>query len=874
MCRSPAAALLALLVVTTPIAGRQIPDPDPAPNAGAVVEAGDARFTLLSDRMIRMEWAEDGTFEDRATLVVRARGLPVPPHRAYEEDGWQVVETGSLRLRYRTGSGRFAPGNLEVHVKTGGVDTVWRPGREAEGNLGGTIRTLDRVQGSTDLGDGLVSRDGWAVVDDSESPLLVDDDGAWVEARPAGERQDWYFLGYGHDYRAALGDFARVSGRIPLPPRFAFGIWWSRYWAYTDTELETLVEEFDRYQVPLDVLVVDMDWHQTFELRWSTGDRDPAGQRKGWTGYTWNRTFFPDPEGFLSWVHGHGLRTTLNLHPASGIQPWEEQYPAMARALGVDPATEEWLPFRIEDRDFARAYFEHVIHPLERQGVDFWWLDWQQWSETSIPGLTPTMWLNHVFFTDMERQGRARPLIFHRYGGLGSHRYQVGFSGDAASTWDMLAFEPEFTATASNVLYGYWSHDIGGHLPGPVTPELYARWVQFGALSPVLRTHTTKNAAAERRIWAYPPEDFQAMRAAMLLRTELVPYLYTAAREAYDTGVSMIRPLYYHWPEQDAAYTHTGEYMLGEDLLVSPVADPADSATGLATRTTWLPPGDWVEWASGARLRGPAEVSRTYALDEIPLFVRAGAVIPMQEPTTRVGDRREGPVVVEVFPGESGEARMYEDAGNDLGYRHGAVAWTGLGATRSADGQELRVHVGAAEGSYPGMRTERPVTVRVPHALPPTTVEANGHRVPYRPDGSTPGWSYEGERLAVVVRLAPAAVDEERSVTMTFPEADPTLLDGLSGTLARVRAAVDVLERLWPADWPPESLIDVGQAGHLAAVDPSSAVETLTRAKAALPAEIVKVRGLEGDAAVVARALAILGAEPRRRGRPRRRRSR
>jgi hypothetical protein len=230
--------------------------------------------------------------------------------------------------------------------------------------------------------------------------------------------------------------------------------------------------------------------------------------------------------------------------------------------------------------------------------------------------------------------------------------------------------------------------------------------------------------------------------------------------------------------------------------------------------------------------------------------------------------------VVQVFPGDSGRARAYEDAGNDLGYRDGAASWTELGSAWSAGGRELRVHVGAAVGSYPGMPGARAVTVRVPHALPPTAVESDGEEIPWRPDGATPGWSYEGDKLAVVVRLAAGPVDEERSLTMTFPEGDATLLDGLAGTLARVRAAVDVLEHLWPADWPPESLIDVGQAGHLAALDPPSAVETLTRARAVLPAEIDKVRGLTGDDALVNRALAILGAEPRRRSRPRRRRRR
>jgi alpha-glucosidase len=870
--RFDAAVPLALLLVTNPLAARQVPDP--TARSGAIVRAGDARFTVLTDRLVRMEWAEGGAFEDRGTLVVVERALPVPIFRAFDEDGWQVIETGALRLRYRVGSGRFGPANLEVRVATGGVDEVWRPGRPAGGNLGGTIRTLDGVKGPVDLGDGLLSRDGWAVVDDSESPLLVGAEGGWAAARPEGERQDWYFLGYGHDYRAALGDFARVSGRVPMPPRFAFGIWWSRYWAYTDTELQELVGEFDRHDVPLDVLVVDMDWHETFELRWSKGERDAAGQRKGWTGYTWNPTFFPDPEAFLAWAHGRGLRTTLNLHPASGIQPWEAQYPAMAPAVGVDPETKAWIPFHIEDRDFARAYFDHVIHPLERQGVDFWWLDWQQWGETSIPGLNPTMWLNHVFFGDMERQGKARPLIFHRFGGLGSHRYQVGFSGDAASTWEMLAFEPEFTSTASNVLYGFWSHDIGGHLPGPVTPELYTRWIQFGALSPVLRTHTTKNPDAERRIWAYPPEHYEAMRDAMLLRTSLVPYLYTAARATYDTGVGMLRPLYYHWPEEDAAYTHPGEYMLGEDLLVSPIGEPADSATGLATRTTWLPPGEWIEWGSGARLQGPSEVVRTYLLHEIPLFARAGAILPMQEPTARVGDVRDGPIVVKVFAGRDGTARLYEDAGNDLGYRDGASVWTELSSTWSDGARGLVVRVGGVEGGWPGMARERALTLCVPDALPPTAVESDGAPVPYRPDGSAPGWSYDGARLEVVVRLDAASARAERTVSLTFPEASPELMDGLAGTLAHVRAAVDDLERLWPTEWPPETLIDVGQVGHWVALNPDAAVEALTRAKAALPGEIEKVRGLEGAEEVVERALAVLGATPGRRPPRRRRRKR
>ncbi len=849
--------LLALLLAPGALVAQLQPH-DPVAAPGAEVRVGNARFTVLTDRMIRMEWAQGGHFEDSATMVVVNRRLPVPHFRSHRDGDWQVIETDALTLRYKRGSGRFGPDNLQVRIATGGVSTTWRPGEKNPGNLGGTIRTLDGRKGPVPLGKGLLSRDGWALVDDSDSPLLTGHP-AWAAARKQPPHQDWYLLGYGHAYTDALGDFAKVSGRMPMPPHFAFGIWWSRYWAYTDQELKTLVDNFKLYHVPLDVLVIDMDWHNTFQLRWSRTEKDQAGQMKGWTGYTWDRAYFPEPKTFLSWVHRQGLKVTLNLHPASGIQPWEVQYPAMAKAMGINPATKKYVPFRITSRKFAKAYFNLVIHPLERQGVNFWWLDWQQFDTTAIPNLHPTIWLNHVFFENMKEEGRARPLIFHRFGGLGSQRYQVGYSGDAASTWKMLAFEPRFTSTAANVLYGYWSHDIGGHLPGPVSGQLYTRWIQFGALSPVLRTHTTKNPKAERRIWAFAPQYFHAMRQAMLLRTSLVPYLYTASRHAYDTGVSMLRPLYYRWPKLDAAYTHEGEYMLGPDLLVSPVTTPVDSATGLAKRTTWLPPGDWIEWGSGARLHGPGEVTRTYMIDEIPLFVRAGAVIPMEEPTTRVGNGNEGPRVLTVFPGADGSARLYEDAGNDDGYLRGQDAWTHLSSHWTDQGRTLDVTVGATDGSYSGQPASRGLVIQLPNQLPPTSVEADGRTVPHQGDDSIPGWTYDGSHLETIIKLPAASIRQARTVRIHFPAARPGLMDGAEGTLKRMAAARTVLEGLWSADWPSDAFVALSQTGRRIELKPQTAVAEMNALRDSLPGRIAHIPEMKGDEALKTKALAILG---------------
>ncbi len=448
-----AAALVPLLTLlfagACPASALQTSAPGgPTANPAAVVRAGHARFTVLTPRLIRMEWSADDAFEDHASLVFLNRRLPVPAFRVTtagdtaSSRGWLTIRTDSLTLRYRPAAGRFDAKNLEVRRRLDGRDVVWKPGMPDTANLKGTARTLDGAKGPIPLDDGLVSRAGWTVVDDSKRPLFDDGDPPWVLARPDTTRIDWYFFGYGHDYAGALRDFTRVAGRIPMPPRFAFGAWWSRYWAYTDTELLDLVRQFDLYRVPLDVLVVDMDWHNTFELRWDDDRKDQAGQHLGWTGYTWNRAYFPEPDSFLAEIHRDGLHTTLNLHPAGGIQPYETQYAAMARANGIDPASKKYVPFELTNRRFVKSYFDLVIHPLERQGVDFWWLDWQQWHQTDVPGLNPTWWLNYLFFTDMAREGRHRPLIFHRWGGLGNHRYQIGFSGDAYSTWQALAFEP------------------------------------------------------------------------------------------------------------------------------------------------------------------------------------------------------------------------------------------------------------------------------------------------------------------------------------------------------------------------------------------------------------------------------------------------
>jgi len=811
----------------------------------AVVVEGHARFTVLTPEMIRMEWAADERFEDRASMVFVNRKMPVPKFTRTKHGEELTIHTAALELVYQPeGDGKFTETSLSISLMLNGKAVVWHPGMVDAGNLQGTTRTLDGARGDKTrepIEPGLLSRDGWAVVDDSVRPLFDSDDFSfkggessvwpWVVERGAGERQDLYFFGYGHEYKKALGDYVQVAGRIPLPPRFAFGSWWSRYWSYSDQEFDRLVDGFKNYDVPLDVLVIDMGWHPTFGGAHS-GVKDQAGQPKGWTGYTFDKLLFPQPKEFLDKIHTEGVKATLNLHPAGGVEPWEDAYPAMAKAMGVDPATQKYVPFEPTDKKFATNYFDLVLHPLEKQGIDFWWLDWQQQKTLPVANLSVTWWLNYLHFTDQEREGK-RPMLFHRWGGLGNHRYQIGFSGDTISVWESLAFQPWFTATAANVGYAYWSHDIGGHMPGAVTPELYTRWIQFGAFSPILRTHTTANPESERRIWAYPEPYSDSMRQAFQMRYALQPYLYTEARRTYDTGVAFFHPLYYDWPEASEAYTSKNEYVYGDSMIVAPVTTPADEATGLASEDVWLPKGEWVEWMTGKKIAGPVTVKREFSIGQIPVYVRAGAVVPMMPKMEYTGEKPVDPLIATVMPmtdGAKSRYEVYEDSGKAEEYKDGMCSWTGIGAMRV--GTKVVFARLPVKGTFPGMLTTRGLEIRLPGDWPPVSVKVNGKPVAYEKEAGLPGWRYDGSTLTTIVTVGSHPVTEmvsvvvDRSPALVAREAE---LDGFAGKMTRFYDAGDVVNHAGLSTYAPDSLIDLLQMGDRLTYAPDTAGVELAR---------------------------------------------
>lgn len=663
---------------------------DPIANPSSFVTAGYARFTILTSRLIRMEFDPDGSFENRPSLTYWYRNFETPDFTTNTKDGSLLIETDHLILKYQN-KDRFHWRDLSIKLKETG--TIWRYGDTDHLNLGGTTRTLDSTVGSVPLDPGLISRSGWSVVDDSKT--LVFGNNQWPEPRAKSlDYKDLYFYGYGQDYLTAVQDHQKLSGKPGLLPRWALGNWWSRFWAYSSDDLLTLMDKFSDHQVPLSVCIVDMDWHKT----------KTDNSSSGWTGYSWNRELFPDPEGFIANLHQRNLKTALNLHPAEGVHPHEDHYADMATRMNIDPASNQPIPFDITDQNFVQAYFETLHYPLEAQGVDFWWLDWQQGSNSKIAGLDPLFWLNHLHYYDQGKTIEKRPFIFSRWPGLGGQRYPIGFSGDTVVHWKTLEFQPEMTATASNVAYGWWSHDIGGHCEGVEEAELYLRWVQFGVFSPIFRLHSTNNPYIERLPWGYDLETFKHAREAMQLRHKLIPLIYSANERSSRTGEPIILPMYYSWSNEQASYQCPGEYQFCQQLLVAPVTAPVDPQTGFSRKNIWFPPGSWFDISTHEMFEGNSWYSFYFGIGQIPVFAQEGAIIPIDDGPVSNGVSLPAVFKVKVFAGKDGLFDLYEDAGEGQSYLDGDFCITRI--TQNLTDGNLTLRVGPAKGNYSSLLPE------------------------------------------------------------------------------------------------------------------------------------------------------------------------
>jgi alpha-glucosidase (family GH31 glycosyl hydrolase) len=618
---------------------------DPIANKSQFGVYDKTRVTVLGDGLIRIE---HGAFCDEPTQTVFFRNFP--------DLEFEKTLSGDT-LTIKTKSCVF-----DVSVKHGQLLSAFYNGKQCTQtkNLKGTRRTLDGTFGKVKLSDGLLTKGGLYIHNDTKSLILVNGE---VKLR-SGETNDQYVFCYGDNFNLCLSNFYAITGAPPLLPRYAFGNWWSRYYPYSQKSYIELMNKFKTEDTPLSVAVIDMDWHwvnvnEKFGANFEKGN---FGQHDGWTGYSFNTDLFPDVDKFFEDLRALNLKATLNLHPRDGVRFFEDKYNEMALALGIDPATKQTVNFNIADTKFINAYFDILHHPLEKQGVDFWWMDWQQGKTSALAGLDPLWSLNHYHYLDNMRDGK-RGMLFSRYAGFGSHRYGIGFSGDTAINWKVLNFQPHFTNAANNAGYPTWSHDIGGHMLGFRDDELYLRWLQLGVFSSINRLHSTKNELMSREPWGYSKQTEIFSKELMRLRHKLIPYIYSEYFNTHKNGTPLCRPLYYVYPNDKRAYDNKNQYHFGSQLLVAPITQKICKKTLLAKTRVWLPEDvRYTDIFSGRIYQGGKELNVFRKLNELAVFAREGSIIPTNA-STDIGNPIN--LNIDIYRG-NGAYTLFEDDGESV----------------------------------------------------------------------------------------------------------------------------------------------------------------------------------------------------------------
>lgn len=650
-----------------------------------IVKGQNYRITVLEPQLIRFEYSNSGSFVDLASQSIFYRDFPKCDFEVQTQNGVLTLKTSELIVTYKENE-QFGCGTLSVKLINEPA-SEWHFGDDYE-DLGGTAKTLDEIVGTVAIERGICSRYGFTVLDDKGRMLL--DESGWVQNREE-NTEDFYFFGFGYDYFGAIKAYYKLTGAPPLLPAYALGNWWSRYHNYTQQEYEQLMLKFKKEGVPFSVGVVDMDWHTT-DVPPEEKPQYSVSPTPGWTGYTWNTELFPDHKAFLDFLHKENIKTSLNLHPADGVRKHESMYRTLAEAVGIDPESGERVALDILNPEFMEKYFDIIHHPYEDEGVDFWWMDWQQgtnynWIHEPNTGgnlkdpretLDPLWMLNHLHILDIARNGK-RPMFFSRFSGPGSHRYPVGFSGDTVVCWNALALQPYFTATASNIGYGWWSHDIGGHQCGYRDDELTVRWMQFGVFSPINRLHSTKNEFSRKEPWCYEPGVEAIIKKWLRFRHDLFPYIYTMNYRNHEELIPLMLPMYYTHPKCSAAYEVKNQYWFGSELIVAPITEHSDSTSTLAKTEAWLPKGDWFDFFEGLHYISAKgrKINMYRSLDKYPVLAKAGAIVPLQQrdpSDNRLGGSDNMQVVV--FPGADNSFTLYEDSGDMDDYKNGAFVKT------------------------------------------------------------------------------------------------------------------------------------------------------------------------------------------------------
>ncbi len=612
------------------------------PNPRSMVQGNKYRFTILTERVIRLEYSENGIFENSPSQLVWYRNFDRPNYNVINNQNTLVIETKYFTLTYQKEM-PFEKKNLRIDLV--GTDKTWYYGHKEVKNYCAPVLQKNGTE-DDDLEVnmlGLYSIDGFTCIDDSKTNVF--NARGNVMAR-SNQGLDLYVFMYKNDFTAALKDYYQLTGYPALIPRYALGNWWSRNDTYDDAKIDELIENFDNHQIPISVLMLDKDWHvrtwvNNVHLR---------------TGFTFNGDLFKNPTDLVNRIHALGIRLGVNINPIEGIYPIDAYYQTALNYL--QPTPEGVIPFNVFDSKTVDVYLKVFIHPLDTFGIDFFWIDWYDKNRIEELAL-----LKHYHFYDMKRNYKRRPMVYGYNARIAAHRYPVLYAGKSVVSWETLKNIPYFNGRAANIGVSWWSHDIGGYFNGIEDSELYERYIQLGTFSPILKLSADAGRFYKREPWRWEIKTYAIAREYLLLRHRLIPYLYSEAYRYHKYGIPVIQPVYYQYPELYDDKYYRNEYSLGSQFFISPITTKKDPVMNRVVHRFFLPEGVWFNFRSGKKFLGKKKNMSFYRSEEYPVFVKAGAIIPMAIHSNINDTTPPKNLEIQIFPGKTNSYRLYEDDG-------------------------------------------------------------------------------------------------------------------------------------------------------------------------------------------------------------------
>lgn len=610
------------------------------------------RISILSDVLIRFEYSETGSFNDYPTFFASNRSFGKPKITVEEDNNVLIIKNDIFILEYNKekpfiGSKLMPDQNLKVTIA--GTEKIWYFNHPEVKNFKGTSYSLDDTKGNIDFEKGLFSLDGFTTFDDSRTPIL---DAHGNVLSPNYKNIDTYLFIYNNDFGIGLRDYFNLTSLPPLIPRYALGVWWNKNEAYGEKDIQNLVYNFKKYDLPMSVLLLN-------ECNRTKNNYSPIS-------FSFDKTKLPNPRGLSEFLHKNKIYLGSNIKTEGLISVEEESYLEFQKYYNKD--LNKNIPLNVYDPKLVDSYLKGIINPFLDKGVDFLWIDDNN-KENTLRSFT----MNYFLYKNFNLNKAKRNFIISRNFGICPHKYSALYSGETLISWKTLKLLPFFNSTAANIGVSWWSHDIGGYKGGTEDAELFMRYVQLGVYSPILRLSSDTGKYYKREPWKWDAKTYKIVHDYLKIRHRLIPYIYSEAKKYSSFGSPLIQPLYYKYPETYDEPLYKNEFYYGSELFVCPITTPKDEIMNRVVHRIFLPNGVWYDFKTGKKFTGGNRYVTFYKDEDYPVYAKTGAIIPLAKLDPQNINDTSAPKTLEIqiFPGRSNTYKMYEDDGTSSMYKEG-----------------------------------------------------------------------------------------------------------------------------------------------------------------------------------------------------------